>query len=82
MLLEHDLTLNNALSCYCENKNGNGEDNGISCGILDDKRGMVDGGFYKTTSCKPNEWCTGPSHLNDSVQIKNYAKDSLCSAGR
>ena len=60
---------NSVLKCYCENRNGNFENNGILCG--------KDGVFQRTERCNHDEWCIGPSS-------EEYAIDrsrELCEKG-
>lgn len=68
--------------CYCQHKNGRGERSGIMCGLVEIINGTLFGDFTDISQCNGNEWCTGPSSKDESIQGLNYGTDVLCTKGR
>ena len=70
------------IRCFCQHENGGAERNGILCGIADEESGIVEAGYQKVGNCEMNEWCTGPTSSNHSVEgAISHSKRKLCTKG-
>ena len=70
------------IRCFCQHENGGAERNGILCGIADEESGIVEAGYQKVGNCELNEWCTGPTSSNQSVEgAISHSKRKLCTKG-
>ena len=70
------------IRCFCQHENGGAERNGILCGITDEESGIAEAGYQKVGNCEMNEWCTGPTNANQSVEgAISHSKRKLCTKG-
>ena len=58
-----------ATKCFCENEIGSPDKNRIVC--------ETEGKFQKFISCKPDEWCIGPTDETNAT----FLLESLCTEG-
>ena len=77
-----DLLERNNFKCYCQHKNGRDRKNGIMCGLVEMKNRTVVGDFSGIIHCGFDEWCTGPSQIDEAIPGLNYGKKFLCTKGR
>ena len=73
----------NDFKCYCQHKNGRESQRTIMCGLVEfSNNKSVVGDFIETSRCNFDEWCTGPSRRDESIQGVDYGRNVLCTKGK
>ena len=70
-----------SFKCYCKYNSGGARWNQIMCGFRVEKDGTITDDFQPTAFCEYDEWCTGASNANESVQGEWFGRDALCIKG-